>query len=115
MTDRERQMITGYLPSPPDPELDKGFEYYMLDSADRVIKVRVKSIADHDERGIYRVVRENGQGVYNATGMVGFGFYEGWYYKSALYDNKEDCRNQEHLMYDNWERLREIQRKEGMI
>lgn len=81
MTDRERQMIEGYIPNPPDPELDPGFEYYMLDSADRVIKVKIVSLAAHDERDIYRVVRENGQGVYNASGMVGFGFYEGWYFK----------------------------------
>ena len=113
MTDRQRKMIEGYIPTPPDPELEQGFEYYMLDSADRVIKVRIVSIASHDERDIYRVIRENGQGVYNASGMAGFGFYEGWYYKSALYDNKTDCRNQEHLMYDGWEQLRELQRKEA--
>lgn len=114
MTDRERRMIEGYIPNPRDPELDT-FEYYMLDSADRVIKVRVTGIASHDERSIYHVVRENGQGVYNASGMVGFGFYEGWYYMSALYDNKEDCRHQEHLMYDHWERLRELQQKEDNV
>lgn len=113
MTDRERLMIEGYLPSPPDPELEKGFEYYMLDSADRVVKVRIRDISYHDERGIYRVVRENGKGVFNAPGMVGFGFYDGWYFMSALYDNKEDCRNQEHLLYDRWESLRELQQKEA--
>lgn len=29
-----------------------------------------------------------------------------------LYDNKQDCKDETHLFYDDWERLREIQRKE---
>ena len=31
--------------------------------------------------------------------------------RNELYDNKEDCRNQTHGAYDDWEALRKIQEK----
>lgn len=39
-------------------------------------------------------------------------FGGGWYFMGALYDNKEDCRNNTHPWYNYWERLRELQQKE---
>lgn len=114
MTDRDLQMIEHYVPSLPDPELDV-FEYYMRDSADRVIKVRVRDISWDNDGDMVRVERENGNGVFNAAGEVGYGYFLGWYRKWALYDNKEDCRDQTHMLYDHWEGLRELQRKERLI
>lgn len=112
MTDRQRQMIEAYIPSPPDPELDFG-EYYMLDSADRVIRVRAYSIATGDNDAEIREVITVGarpHPVYNAMGE--YGRIAGWYYMRALYDNKQDCRDSTHMMFDRWEQLRQIQKKE---
>lgn len=109
MTDRERQLIAAYLPSPPDPELGPQ-EFYMRDSADRVIKVWFSSFGLHGEDEIRLVRRENGDGVFNASGECVA--MPGWYYPWALYDNKEDCRHVTHLFYDGWERLRELQQRE---
>lgn len=112
MTDRERELIGFYLPSPPDPEL--GFqEFYMLDSADRVIKVWFSSIGYSGEDGEIRLVHRVGSnsGVFNASGECGA--FPGWYYPWALYDNKEDCRNHTHTLYNNWEHLRDLQEEKS--
>lgn len=108
MTDRERELIGFYLPSPPDPELGSQ-EFYMLDSADRVIKVWFSSIGYSGEDGEIRLIRRVGSnsGVFNASGECGD--FPGWYYPWALYDNKEDCRNHTHTLYNNWEHLRDLQ------
>ena len=113
MTDRQRQMIEAYIPSPPDPELEFG-EYYMKDSAERVIRVRVVSVAySMDDRDIceVRTVGAKQHAVLNAFGE--YGRYPGWYYRYALYDNRQDCRDDTHYIYDAWEDLRELQEKEG--
>lgn len=113
MTDLERQLIAAYIPSPPDPEL--GFmDFFMLDSADRVIKVHIVSISLTGNGNIYEVLQSRGvsgyAGVYNAMGESGE--FPGWYYMWALYDNKQDCRDGTHTLCDGWERLRELQVKE---
>lgn len=108
MTERERRLIDFYIPTPPDPTL--GFmDFYMQDSADRVIRVHATSIAADDDGEYRRVWRKNGNGVFNASGEVSG--HPGWYYVWALYDNKEDCRNNSHCLCGNWERLRELQQQ----
>lgn len=111
MTDRQKQMIEYYLPSPPDPEL--GFnEYYICDAYDKIQKVYIQDINPGPlNEGLVYGVR------YCSTGNRFGGAYDeyGTTHKWNLYDNKEDCRNATHLMYDNWEDLRELQRKEGLI
>lgn len=111
MTERQKQMIEAYLPSPPDPEL--GFnEYYIRDAYDRIQKVYIQEInPDLRSDCILYGVRycSNGNrfgGAYNDYGTT---------HKWDLYDNKEDCRNATHVCYDNWEDMRELQRKEGLI
>lgn len=115
--DQTRKLIKEYLPNPPDPEL--GFEefYYLQCTArgEQVIKVKVKYILPGDdhggiEYGIYQVC-ENGLRWVN----VGWGDRNRGCYRSQLYDNREDCRNQAHMWVRDWERLREIQREEGLI
>lgn len=113
MTERQRQMIAAYIPSDPDPEL--GFaEYYMTDAADRVIRVSASRIAYNadDEREIRQVftVSKRPHPVFGGRGECARN--PGWYYLRALYDNKQDCRDDTHWMYDNWERLRDLQWKE---
>lgn len=107
MTEREKQLIAGYLPNPRDPELQED-EYYVRDSAGRVRKVYVRDIWPHDESTEY--------GVYEVgTGRridAGYGDLFRGFRKGHMYDNREDCRNHEHEMYDGWEELREIQQEE---
>ena len=107
MTDRQKQMIEAYIPSEPDKTLDF-LEYYILDDYDKVQKVFVRDInpSINDDRTYYGVH-------YSSTGnrySGGYGY--GRTPKSALYDNKDDCRRQTHMMYDNWEYLRELQKGE---
>lgn len=115
MTDRERQMIEAYLPSAPDPELQTGFEFYLLDARDRPTKVRVVSISFDREGDLYQVVTDAGRLVHGDYEADSETFGGGWYRMAALYDNREDCRYRTHSMYDGWEWLRDIQRKEGLI
>lgn len=111
MTERQKQMIEAYLPSPPDPEL--GFnEYYIRDAYDKIQKVYIQNINPdlRNDCTLYGVrYCSNGNrfgGAYNDYGTT---------HKWDLYDNKEDCRNATHVCYDDWEDLRELQRKEGLI
>jgi hypothetical protein len=113
--ERTKQMIETYLPNPPDPELNDG-EYYYLQSTmkgEQVIKVYpldIFPVRDGTEYGIYQ----------NRGGQlrwvdVGYGEHTRGCRKHDLYDNKQDCKDSTHYWDDNWERLREIQRKEGLI
>ena len=108
MTDRQQQLIEGYLPHPRDPELEWD-QYYVLDTSDRVRKVEIREILPHDpyiEYGVYEV--STGRRVDPGWGSEWRGFRMG-----HLYDNKEDCRHREHDMYDDWEHLRKIQEEEN--
>ena len=111
MTDRERQLIEAYIPSPRDPELEFG-EYYVLDIRDRPVKVRVVNIAPHGEGTVYQVETPSGRLVHGCWESDADTWGGGWYAMAHLYDNKEDCRSSTHVMYDGWEHLRELQRKE---
>lgn len=107
MTDRQKQMIDAYLPSPPDPTLDFD-EYYVLDKAGRVRKVRMRDILLHGDDTTYGVVEvSTGRRIDAGWDSEYIGFR-----MSALYDNKQDCRDQTHMMYDGWEYLRRLQREE---
>ena len=112
-----RQLIEFNLPNPPDPDLGSAEFYYRQSTmkGEQVIKVRVTSIfpgALHQppEYEIYQI---------RADGLrwvdVGFGDRFRGAFKSQLYDNKQDCRDQTHQWKEDWEDLREIQKKEGLI
>lgn len=108
MTDRQRELIKAYLPHPRDPELKDG-EYYVLDTAWRVRKVEVRDLLPHKDYvtyGVYEVA--TGRRIDAGWGDVWIGFL-----KSDMYDNKEDCRNMEHSMYEDWEQLRSLQEQEN--
>ena len=108
MTDREKQLIEAYIPSPRDPELEM-FEYYAKDTADRIHKVRITDIYPDEYDTTYGVVDVSSERRVDAgwaDPFKGFRMYN-------LYDNKDDCRNNTHFGYDEWEKLREIQMKEG--
>lgn len=104
MLEREKLMIKGYLPSPPDESLGD-FEYYVKRN-ERVYKVEIANIFPNDEDTLYEVVTVNKR-------VPVRGWREsGAFSMSDLYDNKEDCRNDTHPFYDNWEYLRKIQKEE---
>ncbi len=116
MDDRTRKMIEEYLQNPPDPEL--GFnEYYYRQSTmkgEQVIKVQVTAIFPGEkhhpqEYEIYQIRSDGLRWV-----DVGWGDRFRGALMSELYDNREDCRYQTHAWCENWEHLRDIQRKEGM-
>lgn len=116
MTDRQRQLIEGYLPTPPDPELEPYFDYYVEDMRGRAVKVHIQNIGFNSEnKSIYQVRTEAGRLVHGPWECDSELFGGGWYTKANLYDNKEDCIHSEHSMYDDWEVLRGIQRKEFLI
>lgn len=104
MTERERRMIEGYLPSPPDESLGD-FEYYVK-SNERVYKVEIANIFPFDEATLYGVVTVNKRVPVRGWRELGA------FAMCDLYDNKEDCRNDTHPVYDNWEYLRKIQKEE---
>ena len=107
MTDTEKQLIEAYLPHPRDPELEFD-EYYAMDTAWKVRKVRVVEFLPHEDYTTYGVVE-------SSTGKhIDAGYGSRWigFRKAALYDNKEDCKNMEHSLYDGWEELRRIQQEE---
>lgn len=106
MTDREKQLIEAYIPSPRDEELGL-MQYYVQDSNNRVQKVEITSIfPDEDVGTTYLVVQAN-----TRKRIKGWRKYE-TFAKSDLYDNRQDCRDCTHPCYEYWERLREIQQKE---
>ena len=112
--ERTQQMIDYYLPNPPDPDLEQNEFYYLQEvNTSRVIKVYaldILPVRNGTEYGLY--TKKGGRLVKVDTGY-------GDPFKGArmcdLYDNKIDCRNREHNTCDDWQRLREIQRKEGLI
>ena len=112
MTDRQKQLIAGYLPNPRDPDLEPD-EYYVLDMRDRPTKVRLVNIAPHGDDTVYQVVTPTGRAVHGPYEVEPDIFGGGWYYPGALYDNKQDCKDCTHSGYDWWEYLREIQQKEA--
>ena len=116
MTDRQRQMIEGgYLPHPRDPGLDP-LDYYVEDMRGRAITVHIQNIASNSYgTTIYQVRTDSGRLVHGPWETEPDLFGGGWYTKANLYDNKEDCIHSEHSMYDDWEVLRGIQRKEFLI
>lgn len=109
MTDREREMIEFYIPSPRDETLGKD-EYYVKDTADRIRKVYLRDFFPHGEyieHGVYEVGTDRRiYADYDKNPYRGFRM-------CFLYDNKEDCRDNTHSWYDGWEELRRIQREEN--
>lgn len=105
-------MIAGYIPNPRDPELDE-LDYYVEDARGRAVTVHITQIAiGAEDRTICQVRTEAGRLVHGPWESEPELMGGGWYTKSHLYDNREDCLHGEHSMYDDWEELRDLQRQE---
>lgn len=111
MTEREKELIATYIPSQRDKSLGD-FEYYVEDLSGRIQRVEITNILpslDDDNETVYLVVQST-----TRKRVKGWQKYDG-FTKSYLYDNKQDCKENTHNCYSNWERLREIQEKGGKI
>ena len=104
MTDRERELIAAYIPTPRDESLDD-FEYYVKDRGGRIYKVYIADIYPHltDDETHYSVFTDDGKRITDTTD-------DGNFPMRHLYDNKQDCKDETHNFYSGWERLREIQK-----
>lgn len=113
MTERQRQMVAGYLPNPRDPDLGP-FDYYVEDMRGRAITVHIQNIG-YNSYGttIYQVRTDSGRLVHGPWETDAELLGGGWYTMGNLYDNKEDCIHSKHCGYDHWEELRELQIKEA--
>ena len=114
--ERTALKILEYLPNPPDPTLDTS-EYYFLQQLSgqgRVIRVFALDCYPHKDGTGYGCYTMRGGRLCHVDDGWGGSPYHG-VYMSQLYDNKEDCRNQTHSWYENWEELRKIQRQEGLL
>lgn len=108
LTDREKQLIEAYIPSPRDTSLTE-FEYYVEDMSGTIQRVEITDILPRiDKDTIYLVVQTN-----TRRRVKGCQEYDG-FTMSYLYDNKKDCKDGTHNCFPYWERLREIQTKEGL-
>jgi len=116
--EQTKLMIETYLPHPPDPDLPEGAYYWLQYTAGATGKPRVLTVYIHDimptkdgiEYGIYQVRGGRYQRVDAGYGdpMRGVQMHD-------LYDNKEDCRDQTHMILNNWETLRKIQKDQGLL
>lgn len=105
MTEKQRQMIKTYIPSPRDSTL-QDFEYYTLDVNDRVVKGRLIGIGV-GKQGEATYLLRNGRGHVYSWASDELGFVR----MSQLYDNKQDCKNNTHFAYDDWEELRALEQE----
>lgn len=115
--ERTRKQIEMYLPNPPDPDLEFDEFYYRQSTmkGEQVIRVKVMGIFpglihEEPEYSIYQVWG-------NGLRYVDVGWNDPFHgcHRYELYDNKQDCKDQTHFFCSDWERLREIQKSEGLI
>ena len=109
MDDRTRMMMETYLPHQRDKSLQNG-EYYWQAPNGRVYRVLALDVLptrDGIEYGLYREVG-------GRTLRVDAGYDDPFkgVSKAELYDNREDCRDATHTIFDGWEKLRELQEEE---
>lgn len=105
MTDRERQLIEAYIPHPRDASLDD-FDYYVKDVVGRIFKVHIVGIYPHlDDDTHYSVYTDNGKRITDFTSDSNFPMRH-------MYDNKQNCKDETHNWFNNWEKLRELQRED---
>ena len=110
MTDRQRRFIESYIPSPRDETLKDGEYYYMYDGSSRsyVRKVYIRGIFPNGDYTEYEILDARTHAVVD----LGYGDPFHGVRMAELYDNRQDCKDQTHFLYDGWEDLRRIQTEE---
>ena len=110
MTDRERELIAAYIPSPRDEELGE-YDYYVkvyCGNKTKILRGHITEIFPYfvENENRYRICTDSGKTINNWK-------QDGTFSMRELYDNKQDCRDGTHAWFDNWEKLREIQKAES--
>lgn len=106
MTERQKQLIEAYIPSPRDESLGI-FECFVEDSNGKIQRVEITDIMpSNDYDTIYLVVQVN-----TRKRVKGWLKYDG-FSMGYLYDNKQDCKDCTHTSYSLWEDLRKLQENE---
>ena len=102
LTEREQELIETYIPHERDKNLDED-EYYVLTANNTIQKGVVRDLA-FNARGddLYRLW--NKRGIVHCWASDNMGYVT----KRHMYDNKQDCEDQTHFAYDDWEKLREL-------
>lgn len=99
-----RKKIEAYIPSPRDKSLRPYCDYYVNQSG-RVKLGHVREQFETDDgEDLLGLVDDRGRQIH---GLWEFDSFR----RCELYDNVDDCRNQTHGAYDDWEALRKIQEK----
>ena len=99
-----RKKIEIYIPSPRDKSLRPYCDYYVNQSG-RVKRGHVRdTYMTDDGDDLVGLVDDRGRQIH---GLWEFDSFR----RCELYDNADDCRNQTHGAYDDWEALRKIQEK----
>lgn len=106
MTENEKNLIETYIPHKRDESLQED-EYYVLTANGTVQKGIVRDVA-FNARGEDLFRLWNGRGVVHCWASDNMGYVT----KRHLYDNKQDCKDNTHFAYDDWERLRALQSQE---
>ena len=103
MTEREKELIEAYIPNKKDISLEED-EYYVLTANNTIQKGSIRDIGcgARDEI-LYRL--RNNRGIVYSWASDNLGFVA----MRHLYDNKQDCKNQTHFAYDDWEKLRKLE------
>lgn len=114
MDDRTRRMIEAYIPHPRDPSLQEGEYFYCRETmgGPRIIRVFALDILPHKDGTEYGIYQSRG-GRLMWVDTRGDGDPSRGVHMYELYDNKEDCRDRTHNVFDDWEWLREQQQKEA--
>lgn len=110
MDERTRMMVEAYIPSPRDETLEPGEYYYRQDTArgPRVIRVFALDCLPTRDGWEYRIYQQRG-GRLVWVDARGDGDPNRGVRKCDLYDNKDDCRDGTHPVYDGWEELRKVE------
>ena len=97
-----RKKIETYIPSSRDTALRPYCDYYVnVNSRVKLGHVRGIFMSD-DGEDLLELVDDRGRRI---IGLWEFDSFR----RNELYDNKEDCRNQTHGAFCDWEQLREMQ------
>ena len=107
-------MIEAYLPNPPDDTLDMSEYYYRRETTrgPQVIRVFVRDVLPHEDVIEYGLYQRRGSRLCWID-TRGDGDRLRGARMAELYDNYQDCKDQTHYLYDNWELLRSRQRGEA--
>lgn len=113
--ERTKEMISYYIPNPPDPTLPDGAYYWLQYTAGetgkpRVLVVYPLDILSRHEGTEYGIYQQRGGRLCRID--AGYGDPYRGVRMYDLYDNKQDCIDQTHMGEDSWESLRRIWRQE---